>query len=246
MTEAERTKQPWASGPAEILEHGLSLLAEEDSDKNRRLAMISIDNAVELMIKTFLNLPKRVTGLQISRKKYAEFSESFPDLLDALEEYAEDKLDGVSLGDVEWYHRLRNELYHQGNGLTVERTKVEVYAELAKLLFQNLYGIELIPSEAKTKAPLELFIQEWAALEQALMGLSLRERGSPYPRATTSAVRELHSSGLLEDTDVACFQQLRDLRNRIVHGQAETSTVITPEVIYRLRKLAEKLPKTRG
>ena len=87
---------------------------------NRRLAMISIDNSVELMVKTFLGLPKRVTGLQIGREKYREISESFPKLLDALEEHCSDKLDGVDLGIIEWYHRLRNELYHQGNGLTVE------------------------------------------------------------------------------------------------------------------------------
>jgi hypothetical protein len=108
---------PWASGPGEILQHGLSLL-QKDSDVNRWLAMISIDNAVELMVKTYLGLPKTVTGLQIGRDKFREISESFPKLLDALETHAADKLDGVDLGIIEWYHRLRNELYHQGNGLT--------------------------------------------------------------------------------------------------------------------------------
>ena len=39
--------QPWISGPREILQHGLSLL-HEDSDRNRRLALLSIDNSVEL------------------------------------------------------------------------------------------------------------------------------------------------------------------------------------------------------
>src|SRR5262245_41320584 len=116
---------PWASGPGEILRHGLSLL-KKDTDANRRLAMIAIDNAVELTIKTYLGLPKRVTGLGISRKDFQEIAESFPALLDALEKHATDKLTGVDLGEVEWYHRLRNQLYHQGNGLTVERTKVEI------------------------------------------------------------------------------------------------------------------------
>jgi len=68
---------PWASGPGEILRHGLNLL-RNDSDSNRRLAMISIDNAVELTVKTYLGLPKRVTGLPISRKEFQEISESFP------------------------------------------------------------------------------------------------------------------------------------------------------------------------
>ncbi len=103
--------------------------------------MIAIDNAVELTIKTYLGLPKRITGLTISRKEFAEIAESFPSLLDAVEKYAQDKLAGVNLGEIEWYHRLRNQLYHQGNGLTVERDKVEVYAELANVLFKNLFGL---------------------------------------------------------------------------------------------------------
>lgn len=112
-------KPPWSSGPGEILQHGMSLL-RKDSDTNRRLAMLSIDNSVELMIKTYLGLPKRVTGLNIGRTKYAEFSESFPKLLDAIDEFASDRIVGIDLGEIEWYHRLRNQLYHQGNGLTVE------------------------------------------------------------------------------------------------------------------------------
>lgn len=115
-----KAQPPWASGPGEILKHGLELL-KEDSDTNRRLAMISIDNAVELMMKTYLGLPQRVTGLRISRSEYQEFAESFPKLLDALEKYVGDKIDGINLGEIEWYHRICNELYHQSNGLTVER-----------------------------------------------------------------------------------------------------------------------------
>ena len=37
-------RQPWVSGHAEILQHGLKLL-DDDSDSNRRLAMLSIDNS---------------------------------------------------------------------------------------------------------------------------------------------------------------------------------------------------------
>jgi len=96
---------PWATGPGEILKHGLELL-KKDTDTNRRLAMISIDNAVELMIKTYLGLPRRVIGLKISRSECQEFSESFPKLLDVLEEYATDKVDGIDLGEIEWYHRI--------------------------------------------------------------------------------------------------------------------------------------------
>ncbi len=79
----------------------------------------------------------------MSRKEYAEISESFPRLIDALESHAANRIEGVNLGEIEWFHRLRNQLYHQGNGLTVEREKVEIYAELARLLFQSLFEDEL-------------------------------------------------------------------------------------------------------
>ncbi len=83
--------------------------------------MIAIDNSVELAIKTYLGLPRRITGLSITRKEYSEIAESFPRLLDALEKHCGDKLEGLDLGEIEWYHRIRNQLYHQGNGLTVEK-----------------------------------------------------------------------------------------------------------------------------
>ena len=63
---------PWTSGPLEILNHGFSLM-QTDTDTNRRLAMIAIDNSVELMMKTYLGLPERITGLNIIRKEREDF-----------------------------------------------------------------------------------------------------------------------------------------------------------------------------
>src|SRR5205085_4131782 len=73
LTSSVKQNQPWASGPGEILQHGVNLL-QKDTDTNRRLAMLSIDNAVELMIKTYLGLPKRITGLSLSRKEFDDIS----------------------------------------------------------------------------------------------------------------------------------------------------------------------------
>ncbi len=146
--------QPWASGPGEILAHGISLL-RTDNDANRRLSLLSIDNAVEQTIKTFLGLPKRVTGLNLTRKEYEEISESFPRLLDALNTHAPERLGDLDLGEIEWYHRLRNQLYHEGNGLTVEKDKVVVYARLAQVLYESLFGAPArvdIPEPPRTGA----------------------------------------------------------------------------------------------
>jgi hypothetical protein len=238
-------QHPWSSGPGEILRHGLELL-RKDSDTNRRLAMISIDNAVELMMKTYLGLPKRVNGLKISRKEYQEVAESFPALLDALEKYAPDKLDGVDLGAIEWYHRLRNELYHQGNGLTVERDKVEIYAELANILFNNLFGYSLVQHSARKTELLGEFMTAWADLERELRKWSERhsmDRGSlsRHPPPLLEALRLVQESKALDEGDIKEIEHLRAIRNLAAHGQPEWENKLRPELVDRVLYWAKRL-----
>lgn len=238
---SEQPYLPWATGPGEILRHGLELL-ERDSDTNRRLAMISIDNAVELMIKSFLGLPKRVNGITISRKDYQDMSESFPKLLDGLEEYAPDKLDGIDLGTIEWYHRLRNELYHQGNGLTVEREKVEVYAQLANLLFKNLYGYELVRSTGERTDLLGEFMSEWVRFEGNLRVLAARNSLSgEAPGSTLRTLDFLEGAAILSPQERRELDHFRRLRNEIVHGDADFKETLSADVIERLRVLISKI-----
>lgn len=49
----------------------------------------------------------------------------------------------VDISEIEWYYRLRNELYHEGNGLTVAEEKVVAYAEIARELFSRLFERDL-------------------------------------------------------------------------------------------------------
>lgn len=227
-------KQPWSSGPGEILQHGLSLL-KRDTDVDRRLAMLSIDNAVELMIKTFLGLPKRVTGLTISRKRYDEFSESFPNLLDALHEFAGDRAAGINLGEIEWYHRLRNQLYHEGNGLTVERDKVRVYAELAKVLFKNLFGYEIEVEDDSNR--IGDFIRAWSELESAVIQVWERQQLSDIDRSHFMMTpRRLAHQGLLKDSDWKEIENLRRVRNQWVNN-SEDKPRLTADMIERLRMM---------
>jgi hypothetical protein len=234
---------PWASGPGEILRHGLDLL-RKDTDTNRRLAMISIDNAVELMMKTYLGLPKRVTGLTISRKEYQEVSESFPALLDALEKYAVDKLVGVDLGAIEWYHRLRNELYHQGNGLTVERDKIEIYAEFANILFRNLFGYELVAAPSVRAELFGEFMLAWAELERVLTDeVARRGRTPPRPMTVMEAIRYL-PEGEISRQDLRELDELRRVRNAAAHGQPDWESAIKPENVDRIRRFTKHFLST--
>jgi len=241
--------RPWTSGPGEILRHGLELL-RKDTDANRRLAMISIDNAVELMVKTYLGLPKRVTGLSITRKELQEIGESFPALLDALERYAPDKLDGVDLGVIEWYHRLRNQLYHQGNGLTVERDKVAIYAELANVLFTNLFGFAFVEDPARKTELLGEFLAAWAEAEHGLRTLVDREisktgRQDKRPVTFTEGLRLAYKNNLLDAGLLEDIEQLRTLRNRATHGEPGWENMLTQDKVEQVRHWA-KLLKSGG
>jgi hypothetical protein len=239
------SKLPWASGPGEILRHGLSLL-NHDTDTNRRLAMISIDNAVELMIKIYLGLPKRITGLSIYRKEYNDFAESFPSLLDGLEKHAPDKLDGIDLGTIEWYHRLRNELYHQGNGLTVERDKVEIYAELANLMFKNLFGEELVPHATPATELLGEFMAAWVSIERAMYRLAEmtypdRREGQPINVGPIPSF--LARDKTLDKSLTSEIDQLRQIRNQIVHGVTDYKSVITVDLMKNMQSIRATLEK---
>jgi hypothetical protein len=230
---------PWASGPGEILKHGLDLL-RKDTDTNRRLAMISIDNAVELMIKTYLGLPKRVTGLTIPRKEFQEIAESFPSLLDALEKHAAAKLSGIDLGEIEWYHRLRNQLYHQGNGLTVERDKIEIYSELANTLFENLFGQKLI-QQPTGASELGEFMGAWVDFEHGLRDLaSTHSLTGESRRGLIDTIHFVRGVGFLSPEEIREIESLRKLRNEVVHGQVDFKIALTPTVIERVKDYANR------
>lgn len=236
-TKQARSQPLWATGPAEILNHGLFLL-KNDNDSSRRLAMISIDNAVELMIKTFLGLPSRINGLKISRSEYNDISESFPKLLDALENHAKDKIIGIDLGEIEWFHRLRNQLYHQGNGLTVERDKVEVYAQLANVFFENLFGIPLFEANKSSLDLLGSFMEAWIAFEKTVneMPNPLGKIASPMSR-----IRNLEKDNRLSKEELEQLEKIRTTRNEIVHGKKEYKELLSLAMINQLKLITSKL-----
>ena len=239
MLRVDRVGEPWASGPKEILQHSLNLL-QKDTDTNRRLAMLSIDNSVELMVKTYLGLPKRATGLQISRSELAEINESFPKLLDALEKYAVDKLEGIDLAEIDWYHRLRNELYHQGNGLTVEREKVVVYAGLAQVLFQRLFGFAIQVERPVGSELVGHFITSWSNLYQVLESSARRMYPKELWRGTRTVIDVLAEHGLLDPHTVQEINALRSIRNEVVHGDVSK---LSEHTVDRVRTLSAMLHK---
>ena len=241
MTVKIESLAPWARTLAEILEHGIALL-KQDSDTNRRLALILIDNSVEQMVKTFLGLPRRITGINISRKDYAEIAESFPRLLDALEKHAASKIQGINLGELEWHHRLRNELYHSGNGLTVSKQVVTIYAELARLLFGALFDTSLDVKVSETEKLLGKFLSNYLRLQRALESNTLEKTERGVFRIV-DPIRTLLKNGRISKELHNEINEIRASRNSIVHGREDISILLTPDRIRRTDEIAAEIEK---
>jgi hypothetical protein len=247
--------KPWCSGPRELLQIAHRLSAE-GRPESWRASLLLIDNAVEVTAKTFLTLPKRVTGLKITKSEREAAFATFPETLTCLEKNGGDRTKHLALGDIEWFHSLRNRLYHEGTGLTVSKENVDMYFAIASQLFEALFDEKLnVRLSGKGEADIAKFLSGWTDLERGLIAYS-EFIGDTYGR--TPGLRE--GLRLLADEEElprdihARINELQLLRSKLVHGQVSPEKAITPAVLDQLRGLQEwlasvdeqyKLPKER-
>lgn len=222
---------PWTDGPRELIQHAVDHL-RTGGDFDRRIAMISVDNAVELMIKTYLGLPERTRGSKgPGRRELEVASESFPNLLDLLQAFGADKITGLSLDDIEWYHRLRNQLYHSGNGITVEQAKVETYLQLAIGLFENLFGFSpKIMDTVAAQSKIGEFLQLWNTFDHGLRQQLPPKDGLAYQWKLDHLNSVNPEAGVL-------WQSLTQFRNQLVHSLEPPKTSSMNENIAKLKRL---------
>ena len=128
-----------------------------------------------------------------------------------------EKLTGVSLDEIEWYHRIRNQLYHSGNGITVEIARVQTYLSLAKTLFQNLFETELqLTAESTIQKKLGTFLGKWGVFEKEMRDKA-KNLNLPDPRPGAVVFYKA-------EKDVKeLWQETKNFRNVAVH-KLETLT----------------------
>ena len=76
-------EKTWASAAIELLRHADSHI-DLESAFDKRIAFISIDNCVEICVRTFLSLPEGKSGIKVSRGEVEAASTSFPKLVELL------------------------------------------------------------------------------------------------------------------------------------------------------------------
>jgi TIR domain len=204
-------KDTWASGAIELLNHADSHI-DSKSAFDKRIAFISVDNAVENIVRTFLSLPKSKSGVSIKRREIDEANNSFPRLLEILYKYAGEKLIGIDDADIEHYHRIRNTLYHQGTGLSVDDQYLTAYRGIAEVLLQNLFN-ENVEEHPTEKISLETLILNWNRIEQ-----EAKKEIEKHGFSTSYKWEEKFIHSHISEEIAKKISELRKARNRLVHS----------------------------
>lgn len=202
----------WASGASELLRHADSHI-NLNSAFDKRIAFISIDNCVESIIRTYLSLPQKVSGVKVTKKEIDEAGNSFPKLLSIIFKYAPAKLVGIDEADIEHYHRIRNTLYHNGTGLSVDDEYLIAYRDIAGLILKNLFDVSITPSSSDSDSLGKLIIN-WNTIERYI-----RKKLENAGVSGTYKWEEAFVLGLIEPSDVQLLTELRMARNRLVHSK---------------------------
>lgn len=171
---------PWQLFPGQLVRYALDHL-RRPSEFDQIVGFVLLDAGVETLLKVFLLLPEEVTQTNMSysaRKRAAEGS--FHDLVRGVEEATQtagDRLKGINLGHIEYFHSLRNKLYHAGNGITIQGDHAQQYTEIAVELLDRLLGVPLrssLSAESRRESELERLGEE---LEQARTALKAQVHG---------------------------------------------------------------------
>ncbi|MHA1694959.1 MAG: hypothetical protein ACTSVV_14740 [Promethearchaeota archaeon] len=231
----------WLSGPKELIDHSLEHLKSAEPF-DLRIAMISIDNAVELMIKIFLSLNKR--NLNIEYKEYKNAIQNFPLMLDLLNKYVSDIISPSYLDEIELLHRIRNHLYHSGIGITISKQVVEKYLAFAKEIFLRLFGINIVFKENEFVEKVGKFLNIWSNFEKTLKDFLLIENLTPFTSKSyllSEVIEVLYKNGKLDMNFVEEFKRLLYFRNNLVHGTKEILIDTLNKKIQEIEILKKKL-----
>jgi hypothetical protein len=257
---------PWVRGPFELIRHADGHL-QRGGDTDRLIALIGLDNAIEVCIDVFLNLHPRLRGgFEIPRDDRDRALRNFHSKLEFLDGYVQSQAGPVNLPieRIIWYHSLRIELYHSGNGMIPEAHVIQGAKVAAIDVFKSLFGIDLaakLPGGSVPQAPSQLIqgesltgqmqlLQSFVAFERELKGIL--ESDDAYKRIDVSRRPETAPQlwqAYVRNHDaparwLGTVERSIRLRNELVHG-AETnwSEDALREVAADLDTVTKSLPR---
>ncbi len=206
-------EKTWASGAIELLNHADQHISQKTAF-DKRIAFISIDNAIEVALRTFISLPVKKSQINFSSKEKEDIGNSFPKLVSLVFSRAESKLSGLDDSDIEHYHRIRNQLYHEGTGLSVDELYLRTYREIANVLLENLFSIKMNLSNSQDIS-VENLVRLWNQI-QILIKQKMKTKGIDYSQTYKWELAE--QEGIIDKNLTRKIAELNILRNFYVHS----------------------------
>ncbi len=151
--------KPWATRPFELIVHA-EIHYRRGSDYDRRLALISFDNSIEVSITTYLSLhPIQRGNRQYSRDNVEKWKHDYHSKLDFFAEEINNRglPEYKDKAEIVWYHNQRNEQYHgAGSGVPEKKTLDDIrYVALwiFSVLFEYVEVETILESEVSKRDP---------------------------------------------------------------------------------------------
>jgi hypothetical protein len=153
--------KPWIVWPLELIRHAEEFRSR-NGDFDRRIALIAFDNAIEASITTYFDLqPPQRDGQELRREDLAQWKRSFNSKIEFVQWLCDNRGQQMehSYASIIYYHSLRNELYHGGNGMVPGTSHLASLADVSKWIFSLLFGedanalLQVPPTQAEAKLP---------------------------------------------------------------------------------------------
>lgn len=177
--------KPWAKGPFELILHA-EIHYRRGDDYDRRLALISFDNSIEVSVTAYLSLnPIQRNGREYEKKDVDKWLRNYHSKLDFLGEEVKARglTEEVGKDVIVWYHDHRNEQYHGGGRGVPEKETLDGIRKAAIWIFSALYNVTDVEGE------LDAAIRE--------KGISVfRERNGAIDRLIDDKHGVVHVAGL--------------------------------------------------
>ena len=139
MDDSILSARPWLKGSIELLEHAAHHY-RLGSPADLRFAMIHVDNAVELAGRLYLKMEARLQDT-LTGEEMRGVERYFDKLMRYLTSQL--ALDNLTRSNIEYFHEIRNDLYHNGNGISVDPKIVASYITTATKLLEQMYGAKV-------------------------------------------------------------------------------------------------------
>jgi hypothetical protein len=146
--------RPWAQGPFELLVHA-EMHQRTGEYFDRRKALMSFDNSIEVSITTYLTLnPIQRNEIQYQREDLTNWLKNYHTKLDFFASELERRSlsEEIEKSEIIWYHDHRNEQYHGGSRGVPESRAFEETKKTSLWVFSVLFNVPEIKDQNTSQA----------------------------------------------------------------------------------------------